>query len=127
MMTVRSQILSRSLDPGLVDEDQTLRRDAVLILASLRTSGRSRSLTTTVFLKPRGVDEGPDRPIIGLEAVLGEFGDKPAQGKVLCLHALRQPRAGPKWPSARACPSARRNAADLTERRAQTITVRQRL
>jgi hypothetical protein len=37
------------------------------------------------------VDEVPDRPVIDLEAALGEFGDKPAQGKVLCLCALQQP------------------------------------
>src|ERR1700694_4082059 len=56
-------------------------------------SGRSRSLATTVFFEAQllGVDEVPDRPIIDLEAALGEFGDKSAQGEVACLGALQQP------------------------------------
>jgi len=37
------------------------------------------------------VDEVSDRPIIDLEAPLGEFGDKPAQREVPCLGALQQP------------------------------------
>jgi hypothetical protein len=41
--------------------------------------------------QPLGVDEVPDRPIIDLEAALGEFGDKSAQGEVPCLGALQQP------------------------------------
>src|SRR5258706_12196634 len=57
------------------------------------TSGRSRSLATTVFFEAQllGMDEVPDRPIIDLEAALGEFGDQPAQGEVPCLCALQQP------------------------------------
>src|SRR5258708_8921926 len=57
------------------------------------TSGRSRSLATTVFFEAQllGMDEVPDRPIIDLEAALGEFGDQPAHGEVPCLCALQQP------------------------------------
>src|SRR3978361_220520 len=57
--------------------------------------GRSRYLPTTVFCEAQllGVNEVPDRPIIDLEATLGEFGYKPAQGEVPCLGALQQPSA----------------------------------
>src|SRR5258708_20498591 len=57
------------------------------------TSGRSRSLATTVFFEAQllGVDEVPDCPIIDLQPALGEFGDKPAQPEAPCLGALQQP------------------------------------
>ena len=49
-----------------------------------------RSLANHGFFEAQllGVDEVSDRPIIDLEAALGEFGDKPAQGEVPCLGAL---------------------------------------
>src|SRR5260221_5278356 len=83
------------------------------------TSGRSRSLATTVFFEAQllGVDEVPDRPIIDLEVALGEFGYKPAQGEIPCLGALQQPSTM----LARNClrpvagPLARRNASGLTQ------------
>ena len=86
------------LGPGLVDEDQTLRLDAVLILAPLRPP--VRDVGAIAFAghhgffeaQPLGVNEVPDRPIIDLEAALGEFGGKSAQGEVPWLGALRQPR-----------------------------------
>jgi hypothetical protein len=50
-------------------------------------SGRSRSLAATLFFEAQlfGMDEVPDRPIIDLQAALGEFGDEPAQGEVPIL------------------------------------------
>src|SRR5271167_4666175 len=45
------------------------------------TSGRSRSLATRLFFEAElcRVDEVPHRPIIDLEAALGELGYQPAQ------------------------------------------------
>ena len=63
------------------------------------------------------MDEVPDRPIIDLEAALGEFGYKPAQGEVPCLGTLQQPSTM----LARNCPRLvpahlpRRNASGLTQ------------
>src|SRR5262245_34096512 len=37
------------------------------------------------------MDELPDRPIVDLEAVLGEFGNQSAPGKVTSLDPLQQP------------------------------------
>ena len=47
------------------------------------TSGRSRSLATTVFFEAEllGVNEIPHRPIIGFKAARGEFADQSAQGE----------------------------------------------
>src|ERR1700684_1508159 len=47
------------------------------------TSGRSRSLATTVFFEaePFGVHEVPHRSIVDLEAALGEFRHQSAQGE----------------------------------------------
>jgi hypothetical protein len=63
------------------------------------------------------VDEVPDRPIIDLEAALGEFGYKPAQGEVPCLGALQQPGAVLARNGLRLVPThlPRRNAAGLTQ------------
>jgi hypothetical protein len=43
------------------------------------TSGRSRSLATTVFFEaePIGVNEIPHRAIVDLKAALSELGDQP--------------------------------------------------
>jgi hypothetical protein len=83
------------------------------------TSGRSRSLATTVFFEAQllGVDEVPDRPIIDLEAALGQFGDKPAQGEVPCLGALQQPSTVLARNRLRFVPThlSRRNAAGLAQ------------
>src|SRR5215831_5640674 len=47
------------------------------------TSGRSRSLATTVFFEAElpGVNEIPHRPIIDLKAAPGEFGHQSAQAE----------------------------------------------
>jgi hypothetical protein len=76
-------------------------------------------VATTVFFEAQllGVDEVPDRPIIDLEAALGEFGDKPAQGEVPCLGALQQPGTVLARNCLRlvAAHLPRRNAAGLTQ------------
>src|SRR6478609_1690058 len=56
------------------------------------TSGRSRSLATTVFFEAEllGVNEIPHRPIIGLKAARGEFGHQTVQGEGPVLDAPRQ-------------------------------------
>jgi hypothetical protein len=63
------------------------------------------------------VDEVPDRPIIDLEAALGEFGDKPAQGEVPCPGALQQPGTVLARNCLRLVPAhlPRRNAAGLAQ------------
>jgi hypothetical protein len=63
------------------------------------------------------VDEVPDRPIIDLEAALGEFGDKSAQGEVPCLGALQQPSTMLARNCLRLVPAhlPRRNASGLTQ------------
>jgi len=63
------------------------------------------------------VDEVPDRPIIDLEAALGEFGYKPAQGEVPCLGALQQPSTMFARNCLRLVPAhlPRRNASGLTQ------------
>jgi hypothetical protein len=38
-----------------------------------------------------GVDELPDRPVVDLQAALGQLGDQPTQGEVLAPAALQQP------------------------------------
>src|SRR5271167_2794065 len=50
------------------------------------TSGRSRSLATTLFFEAEllGVDEVPDRPVIDLETALGELRHKAAQSEGSC-------------------------------------------
>src|SRR5271154_43894 len=47
------------------------------------TSGRSRSLATTLFFEAEllGVDEVPDRSVVDLETATGEFRDKTSQRK----------------------------------------------
>src|ERR1700684_2378556 len=47
------------------------------------TSGRSRSLATTLFFEAEllGVDEVPDRSVFDLETATGEFHDKTPQRK----------------------------------------------
>jgi hypothetical protein len=64
-----------------------------------------------------GEDELPHRPVIDLQPALGEFGDKPAQGEVLCLGALQQPITVLSRNPLRLVPAhlARRNAARLSE------------
>src|SRR5271155_1772467 len=56
------------------------------------TSGRSRSLATTVFFEAEllGVNEIPHRPIIDLEAVLSQFSHQDAQGEGAGPAAPRQ-------------------------------------
>jgi len=63
------------------------------------------------------MNEVPDRPIVDLEAALSEFGDKPAQGKVLCLRTLQQPGTVLSRNCLRFVPAhlPRRNAAGLTQ------------
>lgn len=63
------------------------------------------------------MDEVPDRPIIDLEAALGEFGYKPAQGEVPYLRALQQPSTMLARNCFRLVPAhlPRRNAAGLTQ------------
>jgi len=63
------------------------------------------------------VDEVPDRPIIDLEAGLGEFGYKPAQGEVPCLGALQQPSTMLARNCLRLVPAhlPRRNGSGLTQ------------
>src|SRR5580698_6805405 len=57
------------------------------------TSGRSRSLATTVFFKAEllGVDEVPDRSVVDLEATLGELSNEPPQGELCLLGPPQQP------------------------------------
>src|SRR2546423_6083113 len=57
------------------------------------TSGRSRSLATTVFFEAQllGMNEVPDRPIIDLDAALGKFDYKTTPGQATYLGALQQP------------------------------------
>jgi hypothetical protein len=72
------------LGPGLVDEDQALRRDAILILCPLRPPPRHvRTVAFAshhAFFKAQllGMDELPDRSIIDLETALGKVGHEPA-------------------------------------------------
>src|SRR6516164_2795181 len=56
------------------------------------TSGRSRSLATTVFFEAEflGVDEVPHRSIIDLEAALREFGHQAPQREGAVPDATRQ-------------------------------------
>src|SRR5580693_2276974 len=56
------------------------------------TSGRSRSLATTVFFEAEllGVNEIPHRPIIDLNAARGELGDQSAQSEGAGPDAPRQ-------------------------------------
>src|SRR5271154_2652968 len=56
------------------------------------TSGRSRSLATTVFFEaePIGVNEIPHRAIVDLKAALSKLGDQPAQGERAFPDAPRQ-------------------------------------
>jgi hypothetical protein len=59
-------------------------------------SGRSCSLGRTLFFEaqPLGVDEVPDRPVIDLDAALGQFGLKAAQREVAAIrHARKKPVA----------------------------------
>src|SRR5216684_8212190 len=57
------------------------------------TAGRSCSLASTVFFEAQllGLNEIPHRPIIDLEAALGELGHQPAQGEILLSHPFHQP------------------------------------
>jgi len=89
------------------------------------TSGRSRSLATTVFFEAQllGVDEVPDRPIIDLEAALGEFGDKPAQGEVPGLGALQQPGTVLARNCLRLCPPICPGATLPVSRKRRTQTI----
>jgi hypothetical protein len=67
--------------PGLVEEDEALGVEPSFDIFSVRKraiSGRSCSLGST-FL-PVGADEGPDRPVIDLDAAFGKFSLK-AKGK----------------------------------------------
>src|SRR5580700_3777355 len=56
------------------------------------TSGRSRSLATTVFFEAEllGVNKIPHRPIIDLKPALSQFGHQPAQGEGPVPDAPRQ-------------------------------------
>src|SRR6478735_8069500 len=73
------------------------------------TSGRSRSLATTVFFEAEllGVNKIPHRPIIDLKAARGELGHQPAQGEghVPGRAAPERPRARRRSPWAYARPS----------------------
>jgi hypothetical protein len=55
-------------------------------------SGRSRWLATTVFFEAQllGADKIPHCPVVDLEAALGEFGHKTAQGELSFPDPLRQ-------------------------------------
>src|SRR6266404_4179327 len=59
------------------------------------TSGRSRSPATMLFFEAQllVMDKGPDRPVVNLQAALGEFAHQPEQGEVLLLDPRQQPRA----------------------------------
>src|SRR6476659_437226 len=59
------------------------------------TSGRSRSLATTVFFEAEllGVNEIPHRPIIDLKAARGELADQSAQGEGPVPDTPRQKRS----------------------------------
>jgi hypothetical protein len=86
--------------PGLVDVSsvKTGRSGSMRSLAPLHptipdvwmiaSAGRS-----DFFAELFVMDEIPDRPMIELEAALGEFGDKPTQGEVPFPAALPQPGA----------------------------------
>jgi hypothetical protein len=56
------------------------------------TSGRSRSLATTVFFEaePLGVNEIPHRAVVDVKAALGELGDQSAQSERAFPDAPRQ-------------------------------------
>lgn len=78
---VRDDSPGPSLDESL-DEDQTLRLAAVLILAPPHPAvsdvggNRARWLPRFFEAQPLVMDEAPDRPKIDLEAAPGEFDDK---------------------------------------------------
>src|SRR5580700_2127215 len=58
------------------------------------TSGRSRSLATTVFFEAEllGLDEVPHRTVIDLEAAIGQLAHQTAQREGALPHPLRQKR-----------------------------------
>jgi hypothetical protein len=59
------------------------------------------------------MDELPHRPIIDLEATLGQLGDKPAQGEPALADPLQKPRAvlsSDLWPTIAAHLGRRRTA-----------------
>jgi hypothetical protein len=72
-----------------VDEDQTLRRDLVLVLGLLCPSpsdvGTVAFASHYGFFEAQllGMHEAPDRPVINVETAFGKFGHQPALGKVL--------------------------------------------
>ncbi len=77
--------------PGLGDEDKALGVEPSLILLPPRPeAGDVRTLLLAwqnAFFEaqPLGVDEVPDRPVIDLDAALGQFGRKAAQGGVAAI------------------------------------------
>ena len=107
------------LGPGLVDEDQALRLDPALILRPLRAPagdvGTVAFAGDDAFFEAQllGVDEVPHRPVIDLEATLGQFGHQPAQGEVFLLVRSSKPSTVLARDRLRLVPAhlARRNAA----------------